>query len=665
MDFAPHIVAAAGGGHVAGSYGTSCFAAAAGSASPVRYPREASLRAALPTFDALVLIGRGEGGGAAAWEALASGVPALLVEATADGLSGSPYADDPLLTSALTLIAPTPSQLVAVVRNAASNRSDLAAVARERLGPLRAEFEAEWARILGEPMPPQSPPPTAAAPTSRLPHVAFLAYELAPVTPGGAGVVVGALAEALLTSGARVTVITHAMPCADAERWRIAAVGTAGSDAASRLRVVCVEAALAAEAAPLPRARHLHIRRAREFAAATRIAYDAAPFDVLEAFDFNGPAFELLRDRRARMTGNSASGAAAAAACGGVGRLSPAQHASASRPYLPASVPILVRAHGTIQLIDQAEAAADGSASAPTVARDALVYRMEQFCIAAADAVLAQSRAMAAHYAHAYRLPARQLALAPPPMQRILAPFAAARAAPTPTPPSLAAAAAASPPLLVVLGKLQRVKGTETVVDALARLHARRPDLPFRARFIGGDFRCAVHERPVSQCVAAMLPPSLRHAVELVGELPREAVPKALAAAVADGAVAAVAASTFETFCMAAHEAAAAGLPLVVADIAALGVDALEPLTAVARFRAGDADGLSRALEAVLEPADATAAALRRARVAPPPAYDRLGGPLDVYAAAAVRAADGSATLLVEHALSRACVAYARSSDDT
>jgi glycosyltransferase involved in cell wall biosynthesis len=367
---------------------------------------------------------------------------------------------------------------------------------------------------------------------------------------------------------------------------------------------------------------------------------------VVEVFDFNGAAFELLRDRRARER-----------AAGAGGRCRDGALAEDGAPaHLPPAVPILVRAHGTIQLIDRAEAAAGGGGAGGgrVDPRDALVYRMEQYCLAAADGVLAQSPAMAAYYARAYRLPARQVLLAPPPMARILAPFAAVRAGP-------AAAAAAvelpQPPLFLVLGKLQRVKGTETVAAALALLHARRPEADFRAEFIGGDAHCTVHQQRTSACVAAALPPALRPRVTLAGEKPRSALPALLADAIARGAVAAVAASSFETFCMAAHEAAAAGLPLIAADIPALSDAALAPL-AVARFRSGNASDLARQLERALD-AHAAAAAVATARGALPPAYDRHGGPLDVYARARARVADADELLLADQAVGAACDAAA------
>ena len=627
--------------------------AAAACGAATLYPHESALRVALPALDAIVLIGRGEGGGAAAWDALAAGVPALLVEAEAAGLVSSLYAGDDTLVDALTLVGlPAAANVQAALLRALANRTQLLERARARLGASRAAFEAEWAAAMigggdahlpsvrPRAQPPPPPPPPA-------PHVAFLTYELAPVTAGGAGVVIASLAEELLANGSAVTVLAH-MPCASAELWRATTELAAPAAARGRLRVVCVADVLGANPGAAGGAgagtRHLHMRRSREFAAAVQLAYAAAPFDVVEAFDFNGAAYELLRDRRARERATGAGGS-----CGN-GALAAGEPA-----YLPAAVPILVRAHGTIQLIDRAEAAAGGGGGGGRVdPRDALVYRMEQYSLAAADGVLAQSPAMAAYYARAYRLPARQVLLAPPPMARILAPFAAVRAAPATAgvlPPQ------PQPPLFLVLGKLQRVKGTETVAAALALLHARRPEAAFRAEFIGGDAHCTVHQQRTSACVAAALPLDLRPRIALVGEKPRGALPALLADAVARGAVAAVAASSFETFCMAAHEAAAAGLPLIAADIPALSDAALAPL-AVARFRAGNASDLAWQLERALD-AHAAAAATAAARAAPPPAYDQHSGPIDVYVRARARVADAEELLLADQAVGAACDAAA------
>ena len=138
---------------------------------------------------------------------------------------------------------------------------------------------------------------------------------------------------------------------------------------------------MAGGAAPPQPSVSLFLSRSRELAVAARAAYALTPFDVLEVFDFGGAAFELLRSRRPRT---------AVDAC---------DITEPGLPYLPASVPIVVRAHGSLQLIDLAEAAdlRGGEDDEPTPSIT-LMYRMEQYALAAADAVFVLSPALAEYY---------------------------------------------------------------------------------------------------------------------------------------------------------------------------------------------------------------------------------------------------------------------------
>jgi glycosyltransferase involved in cell wall biosynthesis len=140
-------------------------------------------------------------------------------------------------------------------------------------------------------------------------------------------------------------------------------------------------------------------------------------------------------------------------------------------------------------------------------------------------------------------------------------------------------------------------------VGAALALLVRPPALRFRVKFVGLDMPCPTHKRPHSQCVRADLPWFSAPPVDFVPPVPREDLPRLVAALRAEGPVVAVFASVFETFGMAAHELGALGVPLVLSDIAAY--DAWNGAAAVHRFRAGNATDLARALSAALADGDA------------------------------------------------------------
>jgi hypothetical protein len=579
------------------------------------------------------------------------------------------------------------------------------------------------------------------------------------------------LALELQARGHTVTVLAY-MPCGDAARWeqlarrqledeRLAASSvqgstqprkpanaTGGSASPVPLRLLCVsdllstDARAAADMAAYKSTGNLWLTRAREFAVATRIAYEALPFDVLEMFDYAGIGFELLRDRQKHTA--LARAQAAAAAADGDAAVQPGDYmlalpraqdgcdgrpAAGSRdavtalPYLPLHVPIAVRAHGTLQMIDQVEgassAALDAAAAAaagskarhnydpptagfePSDPQLTLMYRMEQYGLAAADEVLAQSPSMVAAFTRSYALrPSERVVLAPPPMARILAPLSHARAA-------IGAARqagmgtndggqpiASQLPLVLVYGKMQLIKGTHTVIDALAllasghepadeepraqagsrgiskplRLPQSTTQSPLRRRlgqavhravhsstprfsvmFVGLDTPSPRHGgRKLSECIRAELEPLVDFkdpdgdvrrgplaGVEVLPPVPRDDVPNFLARLTTQRRLAgAVLASEFETYSMAIHELAFLGIPIVASDIPAY--DAVGSSHAPFRFRSGNATALAAALHGLLEAEEAArAAAPSGTFLLPPLQYDDPVAPYVQLAAAA------------------------------
>jgi glycosyltransferase involved in cell wall biosynthesis len=144
---------------------------------------------------------------------------------------------------------------------------------------------------------------------------------------------------------------------------------------------------------------------------------------------------------------------------------------------------------------------------------------------------------------------------------------------------------------LLVYGRVMRVKGAETVAAAASAIQAALPDgVVLRLVFAGLDWECPLHLRPTSQCVLELLPSDSRPT--FLGPLDRSALVHLLPTV--HGAVFA---SEFETFGMAVHELAAAGLPLVVSDIPAF-AEFFSPRNAYV-FASGNPASLAEAVGAL------------------------------------------------------------------
>lgn len=432
--------------------------------------------------------------------------------------------------------------------------------------------------------------------------VAFLASELSPVTAGGAGGVVSAMAGALMDVGVDVLVVGR-MACADVDAWdtftraqRSMNDDSGGSGGRRRqsgsgsLVTLCLDALLRACTQQAREAissrRNPFVRAAFEAAFGLAAAYQHTPFDAVELFDFNGPAYELLR---ARVDGDA-------------------------HPYLPPHVQIWVRVHGTMGAIDEAEVAPTARLSRWVSLR----HRLEQYSLEAADAVLLQSPPIVNLFSRAYQLRPGSAVHAPPPMRSIAAQFVAG--APSASEEADCLRQAESLPLpcahvtlrrpggggggvlpcttFLVLGKLQRVKSPKVVAEALGIARQLRqpgrsggPPGDLHAVFLGGDSFCEEHRRQVSQCLPEALPPEHRAAVHVAAPLPKHCLPAAVRRL---SPAAAVLASEFETFNLAAHELASLRVPLIVSDV--LGYLAFFNESNAYVFKAGDVDSLAAAM---------------------------------------------------------------------
>lgn len=112
---------------------------------------------------------------------------------------------------------------------------------------------------------------------------------------------------------------------------------------------------------------------------------------------------------------------------------------------------------------------------------------------------------------------------------------------------------------ILFVGRFDRPKGADVVIDAFAKLAITRPRL--RLILVGPDDGLAQPDgRRVhfADHVARVLPPAIRSRIEYCGTLPRARI-----AELRRRSAVTVAASTFETFHYAAVEAMAAGSPLI------------------------------------------------------------------------------------------------------
>ncbi len=507
-------------------------------------------------------------------EAAAAGVPVVVSR------THHIFDSDPFLVSALAVAeADSPGAIAAKLSGAAADSSALRPRLLHLTTCLRHEAERAWNSVL-ELSPEEArraqlytwdgeapcssydaaAPSSAAADdhgaddsSASLLHVAFLTYELSPVTPGGAGVVISNLVEELLEAGHKVTVLAYMQESVLTEWTRLMNVkGWSNVGPGRKLFVHHVPTLVRETDLDGQGPNNIFLRRSWLFALAAQAAYSIVPFDAVEAFDYVGSGFELTR-RLADWRDATARG----------------DSALAPEPYLPKHVLILVRLHGTLQLIHQQEGifAGEGRIETPRPChlsdneREAwpLMYLMEQYTLQAAHLVLAQSLAMKKVYSQAYGISEGRMLLSPPPMTRITLPFKdMARAEPE---KALSSSNHVSEFRLLVYGRVMRVKGAETVAAASEMVFAALPTgTVLHLIYAGLDWDCPLHKRLTSQCVRTLLPSNVRGTFS--GPLDRNALRGLL-----PSVHGAIFASEFETFGLAAHEIAATNIPIVISDI--------------------------------------------------------------------------------------------------
>lgn len=366
----------------------------------------------------------------------------------------------------------------------------------------------------------------------RLKHLVFPTYELHPVNPGGAGVLLSGAARLLARAGHRVTLLCD---FADAEIERARDLFAVEPLGPGRVDLVSLRSL---DPGPAQTGSVFEVNSERFARGLARLA-EAGPIDYVEFPEYAGMALATLRRHRAG--------------------------------FLP-QTRVALRIHGSLEFIDRAEGVT------PDPARLAM-WEMEREGLRLADALLAPSDALGRHYASTHGLDRRLVVVSPPPMEELLLGLSPASRLPDPA-------------HFLFYGKLQEVKGCVQFAAAAARLLLDSTDRGFRFTFIGRDVPCVKHACMTSSCIARAVPESLHEAFDFVPGIDRLAL-----AQHARRPVAAVVPSRFETFCLAAHELRAVGLPLIVPRIPGF-VDWLNEATGCVQYD-GTANGLAHAMRRV------------------------------------------------------------------
>lgn len=437
------------------------------------------------------------------------------------------------------------------------------------------------------------------------PSIIFCTSELEHLTAGGAGVVVADSARALALAGWRVLIIldiedeaekerggnedaktTAARPQQDARAWLRHAkkewsnvhqptIAARYSRSAIDDLAIRTLSELADDSPPAPKNLPLQLllwRKSQQWAQAlSRVGAQA--FDAVEFWDCGGPAYHFLlwRERQRREAGRS----------------------------LTPPTQIWIRTHGLHQAIQQ-----DGDRSASHNGL-AIVFQMETRALQLADAVIANSPGIGRAYQHQHCLDPARIVIIPPTLGTL-------KSVGNQGLHSLRREDATSPMgesrpsknnNVLVYGKLQRVKGPDIAARALVQvMQELAGSWDGAAMFAGDEMPCDLDPTMnMSACILSYeVPPSLRHRFHFVGRLGRGALG---AWARKQHVRLAILPSRYETFCLAAHEAAYFSIPVVLPRLPAYEGYFVDGRNAL--FFGGSARDLARVLRLAVTADDA------------------------------------------------------------
>ena len=232
---------------------------------------------------------------------------------------------------------------------------------------------------------------------------------------------ISALILSHLKAGHKVVVIADVAPF-ELERWRTLMVPRTLEP---RLTTFALETL-----APVGIEDDIFLRKSVQWAQGAKAAYEQIPFDAIEFFEYAGAAFETLLHRN---------------------------------KYLPSSVRIVARIHGSPMLIDIASSLLKSKGPNSVYSNSfnpgrQRMYLMERYVLMRSDFVISPSKSLANIYVDAYHIQPSRIHIGLPCMREMLSELHAKSVAPK--------VEAAPPPSFLFYGSLQTVKGYKVIIDA-------------------------------------------------------------------------------------------------------------------------------------------------------------------------------------------------------
>lgn len=345
--------------------------------------------------------------------------------------------------------------------------------------------------------------------------ICFCSCEIHPTTRGGAGVFVHHAARRLLAQGHAIVLLLD-LARSDFDRFIRDIQQWGGADRCRAFSVndLCENLPTRREDAPTPACFN-----SLRWAAALHTLAQKEKIDLVEFFDFSGPAYAALTMRAFGL--------------------------------LPSPNVVAVRVHTPLDLIDSV-------GGTRYFDRDRWsMHALERGALRLAEAVLVPSETF---YQQSLRdryhiEPARAVVSVPAMGNGLQDASGNSRAA---TPPTT------SPITIAFLGRMFQIKGVDQFVHAAVELLRRNSDLDLSFDIIGSDSSESPLGDSYTAYLRSMIPEPMRTRFRFPGHVPHEHLGERL-----KHALFAVFPSRLESFGYAMHEARAFGLPLLVNDIPA------------------------------------------------------------------------------------------------
>ncbi len=336
--------------------------------------------------------------------------------------------------------------------------------------------------------------------------IAFVTSELFPVTRGGAGRLLYLAAGELLKRGHRVHVLLDG-PEEQAKEFRLKhRPGLPNCEAMTIQSMAELGHANPPSAGPAS----WYEKKSQQWYLSVKAMLDTVKPDVVEFLDFYGFGHTAIAAHRWMGFGSGAK--------------------------------FVLRSHLTMEQIQQCEIGGYVDRTA------LLMHEQERLALENADAVLTASASYARAFARKYNLPAEKVVVSDPPLGEMPKPKAVSGECDT----------------VLFVARLFHFKGADIFVDAAVRM--LEEGLPDHVRFVmvGYDSNMAPGLAPFEQYLRKRIPSRLAHRIEFTGHLTPQEVSQWLARSICY-----VCPSREESFAYTVHEAAGAGVPLVLSNLPA------------------------------------------------------------------------------------------------